>query len=106
LIGLALLGWFWLTPIVYAASSVFEKLQGSFRDKVFLTIYLLNPMSWVVFGFQHALYHSVNPKPVLSPQTDLALGGWLLLVIAASTALLYLTWRLFFNLSGDFAEEL
>jgi ABC-2 type transport system permease protein len=106
LIGLALLVWFWFTPIVYAAYSVFEKLKGSFGKKAVLAIYLLNPMSWVVFGFQHALYHSPNPKPVLSPHTNLELGGWLVVVIVACTVLLYLAWRLFFNLSGDFAEEL
>jgi len=27
-------------------------------------------------------------------------------VIAASTLLLFLTWRLYFSMSGDFAEEL
>ncbi|MGE5225621.1 MAG: ABC transporter permease [Planctomycetaceae bacterium] len=108
LIGLALLVWFWLTPIVYGAYAVFEQLQDTFTHKVFLAVYLLNPMAWIVVGFQHALYHSLTSTggQVLSPQTTTDIGGWLVVVIAACTVLLYLAWRLFFNLSGDFAEEL
>ena len=34
------------------------------------------------------------------------LAGVIGLVLAGSLVLLYLTWRLFFSLSGDFAEEL
>ena len=33
-------------------------------------------------------------------------AGVLAIVLGASIALLYVSWRLFFRLSGDFAEEL
>jgi ABC-2 type transport system permease protein len=106
LIALGLLVWFWLTPIVYAAYSVYDKTRQMSLGAWFWRIYLLNPMAWVVTGFQHALYHSTNENPVLSPITDTTLGLWLLVVIAVSTVLLYVCWRIYFALSGDFAEEL
>lgn len=106
LIALGLLVWFWLTPIVYGAFNVFDKLRTMSLGKWFWRAYLLNPMAWVVTGFQHAMYHSENATPVQSPMTDATLGLWLLGVIAASTILLYACWRIYFGLSGDFAEEL
>jgi hypothetical protein len=60
----------------------------------------------VVLGFQTALYHSwdaeKNPMPMNVPHVATGLG----IVIAASLLLLYVCWRVFFSLSGDFAEEL
>lgn len=106
LIGLGLLVWFWLTPIVYGAGSVFTKLQGSPFGRLLWDVYLLNPVSWFVFGFQHALYHEPDAAKVLSPGSPAFLGVALLAVIALSTLFLYAMWRLFFRLSGDFAEEL
>jgi ABC-2 type transport system permease protein len=102
LIGLALLVWFWMTPIVYSGGVVHAEIGDSWL----WTVYLLNPVTWVVMGFQAALYHSSDVATVLPPFTagEIALG--LTAVIAMSIVLLWLTWRLFFSLSGDFAEEL
>ena len=69
-------------------------------------IYLLNPTAWIVFGFQRALYHSPDANAVLAPFTTSQLGVGLCLVIVILLVLLYATWRIFFGLSGDFAEEL
>jgi len=58
-----------------------------------------------VFGFQRALYGFVGPQGL--PDVSVAwLAGVLAIVIGASLVLLFLTWRLFFRRSGDFAEEL
>jgi ABC-2 type transport system permease protein len=102
LIGLALLVWFWMTPIVYPGGVVYTQIGDSWQWNV----YLLNPVAWIVMGFQRALYHSDDVATVLPPLApgELALG--LVVVIAVSGVLLWLTWRLFFALSGDFAEEL
>jgi ABC-2 type transport system permease protein len=102
LIGLALLVWFWMTPIVYPGGAVYASIGGSWLWNV----YLLNPVTWVVMGFQAALYHSSDVATVMPPFTsgEIALG--LTAVIAVSVILLWFTWRLFFSLSGDFAEEL
>jgi len=107
LIGLALLVWFWLTPIVYAAGVVHSKLLERFsHGELLWRIYLLNPMAWIVSGFQTALYHSFNDHPVLIPISAGHLGVSLVVVLVLATLLLYGTWRVFFGMSGDFAEEL
>jgi len=107
LIGLALLVWFWLTPIVYAAGKTHQKIvTGLSHGELFWRIYLLNPAAWIVFGFQRALYHSPDANTALAPFTAQQLGVGLCVVIVILLVLLYATWRIFFGLSGDFAEEL
>ena len=105
LVGLGLLVWFWLTPIVYSAATVHTTLveQG---DVWAWKVFLANPLSWVVFGFQGALYHSSDAETVLAPMSDGQLATGLGVVIGVGTLVLYGTWRLFFSMSGDFAEEL
>jgi ABC-2 type transport system permease protein len=110
LIGLALLVWFWMTPIVYPGGLVQQKLTGPrapFTPHLW-TVYLLNPLTPIVSGFQRALYGTVSPggQPVLPDVSVAWLAGLIGIVLAGSLLLLYLTWRLFFHLSGDFAEEL
>jgi ABC-2 type transport system permease protein len=111
LLNLALLVWFWATPIVYQGWLVQKKLDGFLIlgvDAWFL--YLLNPVAVIVLGFQRALYSIVIPPdggdPILPVMTLGGLAGMLLAVLAVSTLLLYLAWRSFFHRSGDFAEEL
>ena len=106
LIGLALLVWFWLTPIVYAAGKVHETLTKAHLGTLFWRIYLLNPAAWIVFGFQRSVYHSPGAQQVLAPFTTAQLAVALSLVIIVLALVLYATWRTFFTLSGDFAEEL
>ncbi|MEX0984171.1 MAG: ABC transporter permease [Actinomycetota bacterium] len=107
LLGLLLLVWFWMTPIVYATGVAHAAFIDKYDHGVFFwRIYQLNPMTWVVSGLQRALYHHGDAVSVLTPPSDGALILGLSVVILASTALLYLTWRTFFALSGDFAEEL
>jgi ABC-2 type transport system permease protein len=106
LIGLALLVWFWMTPIVYAAGLAHRQVSGFSHGDAFWTIYLLNPVTWVVVGFQTAIYHSWDPSLNPQPMTVSGLAMGLSVVIAASLVLLYMCWRVFFALSGDFAEEL
>jgi len=104
LIGLGLIVWFWLTPIVYAPGTVADVLVE--RSQVYWNLYLLNPVAWVVMGFQGALYHSPDAAEVLAPISDRGLAAGLGTVILLGMLFLYLTWRLYFTRSGDFAEEL
>ena len=109
LIGLALLVWFWFTPIVYPGQLVQEKLTANPVLGVNLwNVFVANPLAAVVFGFQRALYWTVTPNGVkVLPDVSLGwLTGLLVAVIVGSTLLLLYTWRLFFRLAGDFAEEL
>ena len=109
LLNLALLAWFWLTPVVYPSGYVYAELADrSVFGVSLLNLYLANPMAGIVFGFQRALYGVVGPgdPPILFPVSV----GWLALLIGAvavgSMVLVALAWRTFFHLSGDFAEEL
>jgi ABC-2 type transport system permease protein len=106
LIGLALLVWFWMTPIVYAAGTVYTTLSESAYGGVIWRLYLLNPMSWVVMGFQEALYHTPTPTPVFPPFPTSTFALGLVAVSSFGAAAVYLAWRLYFSMSGDFAEEL
>jgi ABC-2 type transport system permease protein len=111
LLSLALLVWFWATPIVYQGWLVQQKLETvRVLGLDAWVLYLLNPVAVIVLGFQRALYSIVVPgpgeDPILPPLGLGTLTGLLLVVLAASTLLLFLTWRSFFRRSGDFAEEL
>jgi ABC-2 type transport system permease protein len=111
LVALALLIWFWFTPIVYP-SGLLAAPRVAGREVFGVSVYhllLANPMTDIVMGFQRALYRVVAPtpgQPVLLPVSI----GWLAMVLGAvavgSLLLLLLAWRGFFHMSGDFAEDL
>jgi ABC-2 type transport system permease protein len=112
-LNVLLLVWFWVTPIVYPSGLIQQNAgnHGLFGIDLF-HLYLLNPMADVVFGFQRALYGTVTTVvdgqnvQVLASQS-VAWHAMLLTVVSlVSLGLLYLAWRLFFRLSGDFAEQL
>jgi ABC-2 type transport system permease protein len=108
LVELALLAWFWMTPIVYPVNLVLDRFGvGSLPAQ----LYLANPLANVTLAMQRAIWGGADPDPELIGPIlpDLGLGWYyyrLGLVAAASIVLLFLTWRAFFRLSGDFAEEL
>jgi ABC-2 type transport system permease protein len=110
LLNIALLVWFWTTPIVYAGALVQEHLQGS---DLLGFLYFLNPLVAIVEGMHRALYGVVTvltvdgePVRVLFRVSLGWLAAVLLAVVVASLVLLRFTWGLFFRRSGDFAEEL
>ncbi len=107
LLNLGLLVWFWMTPIVYQAGLV----QSYFTNRGtpgLWNLYLLNPLTPIVLGFQRALYGSpVQDGVQVLPDVSVAWNAGVLgIVLVTSTVLLFFTWRLFFRMSGDFAEEL
>jgi len=109
LLNLGLLVWFWMTPIVYQAALV----QQTIGDRAIAGVsswhlYLANPLTPIVLGFQRALYGDpVQDGVQVLPDVSAAWqAGLLALVLTASFALLYGAWRSFFRRSGDFAEEL
>lgn len=111
LLNIGLLVWFWVTPIVYSGYLVQEQAAGrSFLGIPLFDLYLLNPLVGIVGGFHRALYGVVQPagatQPVLFDASVAWVAGVLGLVLVGSLVLLRFTWGLFFNMSGDFAEEL
>ncbi|MGH2691179.1 MAG: ABC transporter permease [Actinomycetota bacterium] len=103
LVELALLMWFWSTPIVYPVKTVLTSF-GPLGD----TLYLLNPLTNIVLGFQRAIYAGTSPDALDSlPAPGLRWYGFRLLAVgAASLVIIAMSWRLFYRRSGDFAEEL
>jgi ABC-2 type transport system permease protein len=102
LLGIALLVWFWLTPIVYAE----EQLEGFLeKGSALWTAYFVNPLASVVGGLHRALYGAADGEALF--HVSMAwLALVLLVVLVASLVLLRITWGYFFARSGDFAEEL
>jgi ABC-2 type transport system permease protein len=113
LLNIALLVWFWATPIVYAEFQVQQlaaKGEGTWFGIPRLALYLLNPMVDIVAGFHRALYGTVTPTGAIEPILfDKSLGwvaGVLTITLVVSLVGLRLAWGYFFSRSGDFAEEL
>ncbi|HVW31248.1 MAG TPA: ABC transporter permease [Acidimicrobiia bacterium] len=98
-VELALMAWFWLTPIVYAFSQLTNAIGGR------ASIALLNPVSPIVLVFQRALYGAYGH--VLDPHLS---ALWylrnLVFVTMGSLILLAFGLRVFNRLEGNLAEEL
>jgi ABC-2 type transport system permease protein len=104
LIEIVLLLWFWLTPIVYGVGGVLNRMGASGLHWL-AALYLANPMANVVIGFQLATYGSYNDGTTQQTfQGHIALR--LLVLIAASSVLLWLAQRYFARAQGNFAQEL
>ena len=114
LIEVFLLFWFWLTPIVYPINFAFDVFGGRSVAGVKLsTLYMLNPLTNVVVGFQRAVYkHPIvndsggNPVKVLYQASMGTYVGRLLAVIAVSSLLVWVAQRVFARAQGNFAQEL
>jgi ABC-2 type transport system permease protein len=113
LLNIALLVWFWATPIVYAEYQVQRLAQGGTGTLLGIdrfALYLLNPLTDIVAGFHRALYGVVIPEgsatPVLFEQSLAWVAGILAVTLVVALVVLRFTWASFFMRSGDFAEEL
>jgi ABC-2 type transport system permease protein len=101
-VELALLAWFWITPVVYPFTQLTRQaLDGH------AAIALLNPVTPIVLAFQRALYGEFGTTPVLDPSLSFL---WylrnLLIVAVAALALMSVALRVFARLEGNLAEEL
>ena len=115
LLELALLAWFWMTPIIYPWGLQANKLVEVGWPS---WVTLLNPVTPIVLAFQRALYGIVEaPAGVgirgealttlqLPAESSLWYFRNLGIVIVAAVVLLLLALRLFTRLEADFAEEL
>ncbi len=85
MLGIFLMLWFYLTPVVYSITILSPRIAQLFK---------LNPMSDVVLSFQSVLYYHESPH-------------WKLFVygFVISTAVLISGWWLFVRLNRRFAEE-
>ena len=110
-VELALIAWFFMTPIVYPYETVAAKLG----DHSWL--FLLNPITDIVLTFQRAIYGQVSGAKTVDGVTTITkilpqgVDQWwylwhLGLVIAFSAALFVLALYVFGRAEGNFAEEL
>jgi len=97
LIEVMLLVLFWASPIVYSYKLVHQALQGNWLEQ----IYLWNPITIVVMGFQRAMWVSGADEPW---PADLTLR--LIVIGVLSVVLLWISQRVFARLEGNFAQEL
>jgi ABC-2 type transport system permease protein len=100
-VELALLAWFWVTPIVYPFTQLGRALHGH------TVIALLNPVTPIVLTFQRALYGEFGKPPVIQP--NLAFTWYLrnlMFVTAGVLLILVIALRVFSRLEGNLAEEL
>lgn len=98
LVELALLPWFFSSPIVYSYDLIAEKL-GRFSG-----LYLLNPVTPVVLVFQRAIYGDYSEIVHQFPYWWYARN--LAFVIVGSLLLLAFSLSVFRRLEGNFTEEL
>src|SRR5665213_351476 len=61
---LALLAWFWLTPIVYGFQTIGR------RNSLFSKLYMLNPVTPIVLIFQRAIYAKLDNSKVIATAAD------------------------------------
>ena len=108
-VELALLAWFWVTPIVYP----FE--QVATRDTLWSKIWMANPVTPIVLIFQRALYAKLdNPPPRGGPNGTPLLphwdwwgyAGYLGMSIAFGLIMLAVAIWFFGRSETNFAEEL
>ena len=111
LVEIAMMAWFWLTPIVYS----FEYQLSKQLHNLHLTwLYLANPMTPIVLTFQRVFYPHVQIVNTRTgaletiqptwPATTYALLDVAVLVVG--TALFVGAVSVFGRLEGNFAEEL
>jgi ABC-2 type transport system permease protein len=106
LLELALLAWFWMTPIVYPWRLPAQQLKD---HGIASSAILLNPMVSIALAMQRALYGQ-HVMPSAGPMLPVDGQLWYLrnlgIVGAVSVVLFILALRLFSRLEGNFAEEL
>ena len=99
---LALLAWFWFTPIVYPFMTIGSR--GGWQTK----LYMCNPVTPVVLVFQRALYAktSVGATKILPDWSFGGYAAYLGLTFGLGIIVLAIGISVFGRLEANFAEEL
>lgn len=98
LVEIMLMIFMWASPIVYSWGMVQKELA---THPLLQQLYLANPMTLVVLGFQKAFWVTGDGQPF--PEH---LGRSLVLMFGISMVLLWLSQRVFARLQSNFAQEL
>lgn len=97
LVEVLLLVLFWASPIVYSYEFVHKFLQGNWLEQ----IYLANPITIGVMGFQRGMWIAGTEQMWPSDIT-----ARMLILTVVSVALVWLSQRIFARLEGNFAQEI
>lgn len=87
----------WAAPIVYSWSYVAHYLHHSWESR----LYLANPITEAVLGFQRAFWTSGKPADTIGN-----LAGHMAIVLAVGVGLMWACQRVFARLEANFAQEL
>jgi len=98
LIGVVLMLWFWVTPIIYNVTRVSTTLPRALYQ-----VYLMNPMAAVVFSFQKFFWPQGSGTPY---EFSGDIYGRLGLLLVFGLVFLWLAQRVFARAQGNFAQEL
>lgn len=101
-VELALLAWFWVTPIVYLVTQITEQVSGR------IWIALLNPVTPIVLTFQAAFYGDFEAGRGFTPPSFSVAFHLrnLSVVLLGSSLLLLVALQVFRRFDGNMAEEL
>jgi ABC-2 type transport system permease protein len=99
LVEVALLILFWASPVVYSWSLVHRQL---IKYPTLEQLYLANPITLVVCGFQQTFWVSGDTQPFHVNRLGTRLG----IALAIGVALLWVCQRTFARLQANFAQEL
>lgn len=97
LVEVLLLVLFWASPIVYSYEFVHKLLQGNWLEQ----IYLANPITIGVMGFQRGMWIAGTDQ-MWPPDLTLRM----VLLTFLSIALVWVSQRIFARLEGNFAQEI
>lgn len=95
-VDVALMAWFWITPIVYPINLV----VGKFRS--FLPLYLANPMANIVLAWQYIIYNPYKYGPEVAYVSFWGLLGTSLVALAV----FFLGYYFFHRTERGFAEQI
>lgn len=110
-LDLAMLTWFWLTPVVYVFDLVAKALiarWGPGADR----LAMLNPMTPIVTTFQRVIYNPTNFEPEQQASFEFLLRptSWyvqnLVISLAFGLVVLYLGFKVFTKVEGNLGEVL
>ncbi|WP_217616743.1 ABC transporter permease [Cellulomonas sp. GbtcB1] len=96
LVEIAIMIAFWASPIVYSWALVQGELSESLQR-----LYLTNPMTAAIMGFQQTFWVAGSDQPV--PEN---LAGMLWIWLAVGVVFTFVAQRVFARLQGNFAQEL
>lgn len=104
LVEVVLMIGFWLSPVVYSFGLLQSSIPSGVGGEVISQIYLSNPLTVAVMGFQSAMWISGDESNLPISSQDLLLR--MLVSIVLGFIFLVLCQKLFTRLEGNFAQEL